>query len=269
MILSSLLPHLDGSAAWMPAAEAALIFAVILFAAGAVFRISLGKGSNWTRALCAAVIVLLVYLTEVLLQLFLPQIRTQLPHLPFVYVDQQRFLLGNLERLSEPALFGGLVRLMILSFLVNLLDDFLPKGESFGNWCLWRGVLVVLALALYNFICPILEAAMPALFTVWAKPLILGCWIMILLSGAVKVLMGLILTVVNPLVGIVYAFFFSHKVGSQMSKAILTTLILTAVIAVLNHLEVLVFAFGSFSPAVYAPACVITVVTIYLFDRFL
>lgn len=272
MFLTSLFSRLEALATsldWITVIKTAAIFAVVLFAAGTVIRLVLGKGSNLTCAVSASLSVLLVYLAALLLYLFLPEIRAQLSQLPFVFVDDQRFILRTLSELSEPVFYGSLVRLALLAFLVNLLESLLPQGETFLRWYLWRGVTVLLALALYSFFTTLIEAAAPQVFTIWAKYVILGAWTVILLSGALKVLFSLVLTVVNPIIGFLYTFFFSNLFGSQFSKSILTTLILVALIAALNHLGLRVFSFDGFSLAAYGPTCIIAIVTLYLFGKFL
>lgn len=272
MTLTSILPSvedLSGANGWFAVVRSALVFAVVLFAAGAVIRMCLGKGANLTKALSASLTVLLVYLATILLYLFLPGLRSELAQLPFIFVDEERLILRNLSQLSETVLYGSLVRLGMLAFLVNLLESLLPQGEGFWKWYLWRGVTVVLALALYSFLTAVIEAAAPQVFGLWAKWLILGCWTFILLSGALHLLTSVVLTVVNPVIGFLYTFFFSNILGSQFSKSILTTLILTALTGVLNYLDFRVFSFAEFSLAAYGPTCLIVLGAMYLFGKFL
>ena len=47
------------------------------------------------------------------------------------------------------------------------------------------------------------------------------------------------LTIANPILGAIYAFFFSNKIGKQLTKAVLTTVILTVLVLLLCH-----FGFG-------------------------
>ena len=46
-------------------------------------------------------------------------------------------------------------------------------------------------------------------------------------------------TIANPILGAIYAFFFSNKIGKQLTKAVLTTVILTVLVLLLCH-----FGFG-------------------------
>lgn len=271
MTLSSIIPSLQelSASGWFAVIRLVLLVGAVLFTAGALVRMYQGKGAQITKSIAASLTVLLIYYASILLYLFLPALRTQLVQLPFVYTDGSRFLLRNLSELSEPVLFGSLVRLGILSFLVNLLDSLLPEGDSFLKWCLWKAVTVVMALSLYNFLTLVLEAAAPGLFTHWAKWLILGCWTFILLSGALHWLTTLVLTVLNPVVGALYAFFFSHVLGCQFSKSILTTLILVILAVALNFYDIRVFSFDSVALSSWGPAGLILTLVLFLFGKFL
>lgn len=266
-----MIPALQDAAAsgWFGVIRMVLLVAAILFSAGALVRMYRGKGDEITKAISASLTILLLYFTTILLYLFLPSLRNQLVQLPFVYTDGPRFLLRNLTELSEQVLFGSLVRLGLLAFLVNLLESLLPEGEGFLKWCLWKAVTVVMALSLYNFLILVLEAAAPGLFTHWAKWLILGCWTFILLSGALHWLTTLVLTVINPVVGLVYAFFFSSTLGKQFSKSILTTVILVILAAILNYYDMRVFSFDSMAISSWGPPGLILMLALFLFGKFL
>lgn len=269
--LTSILPQVEalGSIDWLSLLKTVLIFAVVIFAVGTVIRMILGKGSSLTCAVSACISILLVYLAAILIYLFLPDWRAELPQLPFLTVDAQHFALWRLSDLTDSLLYASVLKLGILAFLVNLLEVLLPKGEKFSTWYLFRTVTVLAALAGYGALIHFLDGVVPELFTLWAKPLVLGFWAVILLSGVLKVLLSIVLTVMNPIVGALYTFFFSNLLGKQFSKSILTTVILVGVVEALNRLGATQFAFSDFSLAAYGPACLILIGTLYLFGRFL
>lgn len=272
MNVSSLLPQaldLAGSIDWLAVLKTGLFFAVVFFAAGAILRLFFGEDSNTIRAVSACLSILLVYMAAILVYLFLPELRSQLQPLPFITVNEQIFSLWDLSELSQELLFGSILRMALLAFLVNLLETFLPKGEGFFGWYLWRSVTVLVSLAAYCFVCGLIQEYLPELFTTWAMPLILGFWALIILSGLLKLLLSVILTVVNPIIGGLYIFFFSNLFGRQFSKSILTTVILLVLVECLNGLGFSQFAFSDFSLAAYGPACLIIFLTLYLFGKFL
>ena len=272
MYLTSILPQVQASVLqsdWFGLIRTALIFAAVAFAAGAVLRICFGKQARITRAVSASLSIVLIYLGSILLYLFLPDYRAELASLPFLTVDSQRFSLWQLSELSESLLYSSLLRLFLLAFLVNLLDTLLPQGDTFLSWYLWRCLTALTGFGLYRLACGLLGMYAPELLGSWAKTVTLSFWALILMSGIAKLLMTLVLTALNPIIGALYAFFFSSLVGRQFSKSILTTLILVGLLGALNRMGLFQFAFSDFSLLYYGPACLICLGTLYLFGRFL
>ncbi len=271
-MLTSILPQVQeiaGQIDWLSVIRTALMFAVTAFAAGAILRIVFGKQAKVTRAISASLSILMIYLAAVLIYLFLPNYRAELVSLPFITVDEQRFVLWQLSELSDSMLYGGLLRLFLLAVLVNLLETLLPDGDKFITWYFWRCLTALTGLVCYRLICSLVEQYVPELLTVWAKPVVLCFWALILLSGILKILLTVVLTVVHPIIGALYAFFFSNSLGQQFSKSILTTLLLVVLVLVLNGMGFHQFAFSSFSLLSYGPTCLILIGTLYLFGRFL
>ena len=178
-------------------------------------------------------------------------------------------MLWDIARLSRDPLCSALLRMALLAFLVNILESFLPEGNGIVSWYLWRFVTVLASLGLYTGICSAADTLAPQIFGSWAMYILIAVWAVILLSGVLKLVLSVVLTVVNPVIGVLYTFFFSNKVGKQFSKAILTTLIMVAVFYGLNELGMTQFAFSQFSPAAYGPTCLIAAVVLYLFGKLL
>ena len=269
---TSVLPQvqeLAGQIDWLTVIRTALMFAAVAFAAGAGLRLLFGKRASITRAVSASLSILLIYLAAVLLYLFLPDYRAQMAGLPFITVDEQHFTLWQLAALSDELLYGSILRLSVLAFLVNLLEAFLPEGDKLSTWYLWRCLTALVGLVCYRLVCGLLEQWAPELFSQWARSVMLGFWALIALSGILKVLLTVVLTVVHPIIGGLYAFFFSNLFGRQFSKSILTTLLLVGLVSVLNGLGFSRFAFSDFSLLTYGPVCGILIGTLYLFGRFL
>lgn len=270
--LSSLMPaiqDLAGDIDLLSYFQAAAVFVLVIFGVGAILRAVFGLGSDLTRAVSASLTVCLVYLATILLYVFVPELRAYLNHLPFMSVNQERLFLWDIYHLSREMLFGSLLKMAILAFLVNVLESFLPEGRKFITWYLWRCVTVLVALAGYILICMIVERCCPQLFGSWAMYVVLGYWALVLLTGLLKMLMTVVLTALNPVLGGLYAFFFSHAFGKQFSKAILTTLVMAGIVMALNKIGFTQFAFSQFTLAAYGPTCVLVIVVLYLFGKLL
>lgn len=272
MIDSTLLTQWEHAAQtldWPTVLRSAAVVCVVLFALGAVLRMIFGRGSSLNGALSATLSVLLVYLTAVMLSWLVPQWRVALPQLPFVTVSQNRFFLWDLHQVSKSVVYGGILRLSILAFLVNLLEAFMPHGKKIHTWYLFRMGTVLAALVGYSMVVAWLERLLPGLFDQYAQVIVLGCWAVIALAGVLKVLLSVVLTVVNPIVGAVYTFFFSNLVGKQFTKSILTTVLCLAIVTLANQAGFSQFAFSDFSLVTCVPAGLLALVTLYLFGRFL
>ncbi len=272
MIDSTLLTQWEQAAQaldWPAVLRSAAVVCVVLFALGAVLRMIFGRGSSLNSALSATLSVLLVYLTAVIISWLMPQWRASLPQLPFVTVTQNRFFLWDLHQVSKSVVYGGILRLSILAFLVNLLEAFMPHGKKIYTWYLFRMGTVLAALAGYSMATTWLEHLFPGLFDQYAQAVVLGFWAVIALAGVLKVLLSVVLTVVNPIVGAVYTFFFSNLVGKQFTKSILTTILCLAIVSIANQIGVSQFAFSDFSLVTCVPAGLLALVTLYLFGQFL
>jgi hypothetical protein len=254
---------------WLSTISTALVFVAAIVVLGSLFRLICGKNAPLTRSVSAVLSIGIVYLSAILLFMFIPPVREPMNRLPFLTVTDQRFFLWDILHLSEETLYPAILRLAILSFLVNTLEAFLPQGKKFFTWYLYRVTTALSALALYLLLCLAIDRFAPEILGEWAKTIITGFWTTILIIGLLKLLLSVVLTVINPIIGGLYAFFFAHPFGRQLSKSILTTVLSGAIIAMMNHRGIAQFAFNDFSLASYGPACVLVILALYLFGKLL
>ena len=97
---------------------------------------------------------------------------------------------------------------------------------------------------------------------------------LILTAALVMSVLGLIFGALlgvtcGPVVGAVYTFFFSNIVGKQLTKAALTTLILTLCVKLLERYGITVIALGSISAGLILPPLLLVLIVWYLLYRFL
>lgn len=270
--LTSILPafgDLTAGTDWVSVLQTMLIAAVVIFGIGAIFRSIFGKGSSLTRAVSATLSILMVYLAAILIFVFVPALRSDVNQLPFLSVTQEKLFLWDISSLPSDLLYASLVKMAILALLVNILETFLPQGKKFFTWYLWRSFTALSALTLYVVICHLIQTFVPAVFGEWAGYVLIGAWAVILATGILKILLSVVLTIVNPIIGALYTFFFSNAIGKQFSKSILTTVLMTLLVIGLNNSGLTQFAFSQFSATSYGPACVIVVIMLYLFGKFL
>ena len=154
--------------------------------------------------------------------------------------------------------------MMILSFLVNLADGWLPKGKKILDWLFFRILTVAIAFMIHLFLSWLFARFLPAGIITYAPVILLGLLVIMLLTGIMKLVVGALLSTVNPLIGALYTFFFANAVGKQISKSVLTTAILTAIVLVLNHMGCSVIYITPAALIVYIPFALIMIVLWYI-----
>lgn len=254
---------------WLYILKTALLAAAAVCIIGGVLRLIFGKGSKLVRSVSASINVVMIYLTAIILYVLAPQLRDSLTSLPFISVSEEAFYLWDITSLTHSSLFPALLQLFVLAFLVNVMETFLPQGKNFLSWYGFRLLSVAASLGLYTLLGVLVQNFAPQIYGEWAGFILLGLWLLILLTGLLKVLLAVILTAVNPIIGTIYTFFFSNIFGRQFSKAILTTLLCVALLMLLRSLGISAFAFETFSLASYGPTCIIAVLALYLFGKLL
>ena len=90
-----------------------------------------------------------------------------------------------------------------------------------------------------------------------------------LLTGALKFLVGLVLTSVNPLIAALYTFFFANAVGKQITKAMLTTAILVGLVLILQEMGIVAISVASAALAAYIPLILLVLVLWYIIGKLL
>ena len=170
---------------------------------------------------------------------------------------------------ESPEISAMLVRMIVLSFLVNLLDMVLPKGKNLFTWLLFRLITVLLAVLCQGLIVWLSEMYLPASFIHYAPMVLLGILVAMLLLGALKLLVGIALATINPIIGALYTFFFSSLVGKQLSKAVLTTILLSLLVHALNYLGYTVISLVGISLVTLLPVIVVLLALWYLVSQVL
>ena len=157
-----------------------------------------------------------------------------------------------------------ILSLVILAFLVNLLDTFIPQGESVLGWYALRLLTVVLSMALHLVVNWAFNTYLPDVLVTYAPVILLGLLLGMLLLGVLNVILGLVLTVVNPFIGAVYTFFFSNIVGKQLTKAVFSTALICAVIFLLEYFGYTVICITTGALVSYIPFIAVLAILWYL-----
>ncbi|MBR2047721.1 MAG: hypothetical protein IJ960_03905 [Oscillospiraceae bacterium] len=247
--------------------------ALVLCAFGITARLFLGKGSGFSQAISACMSIQFTYLFAIGLYVLLPVLRTKMAALPFVEVSSVEFHLWELINAPNGILIGGMVRLALLSLVVNLLEERMPGAKKLLPWLLCRVVNAVLSIAVYSFLCLLLESAFPWFFDAAGALMVLAVWGLIILVGLIRGLMNVALATVPKMIEKVYTFFYSREKdkdkdkgpGKVITKSIYSALAFLVVVLILNRESVGVFSFSDFSVLSLVSATVIVIVTTKLF----
>lgn len=241
------------------------MIAVVTLILGFIGRVVLGKRSGLNHAVSSAMGILFIYIVTIVIYTFNPANLIQyLSPLPFVSFYEDTLVITAVLDRSLPAICNEVLSMVILAFLVNLLDTFIPKGKKIIGWYLWRFVTVLLAMVLHYVVTWAFNTFLPDVLVTYAPMILLGILLVMLLLGVAKAVLGVALTIANPIIGAIYTFFFANVIGKQLGKAVLTTVLLCAIFYALEY-----FGYGAISIAVgtlgnYVPLLAVLMILWYL-----
>jgi hypothetical protein len=241
-----------------------LIFTATILLAGFLAKQLLGKNSNFNRAICGAIGILFIYVITIFVYSFAPgNLASFLSPLPYVIFSNSKLYLFVFEGTKLPVICSQALSMTILAFLYHLLDDFMPQGKKF-HWLLYRLLTIMMAMALHYVINWAINRFLPSALVFYAPTCVLMILVTLLLIGFLKVLLGFVLTVVNPIIGALYTFFFSSKLGKQLTRAVLTTVLVSILIMVLHRIGYSVIPVAVSSLSAYIPFVLILLILWYL-----
>lgn len=246
------------------------IFAVGVLVISCVGRVVMGKRSSLNHAVSSAMGILFVYILTIVIYAYDHEfLRTLLSPLPFVSFHGENLYLHAFSGVSFPEICSQILSMVILAFLVNLLDTFVPKGKRIVTWYLLRFLTVVLSILLHYGVCWVFTTFMPGVLVAYAPTILLGILAVMLILGVLNLILGLVLTVVNPIFGAIYAFFFSNIIGKQLTKAVCSTILLCLLFGALEHWGYTVVCISTTYLGTYIPLVATMLVLWYLVGHIL
>ena len=246
------------------------IFAGVSIVLSLLGRVIFGKRSSLNHALSSAMGIFFILVISTVVYVFDPRNLAQyLSPLPYVAFSGDYLVLFSFTNAGFAAICDELLSMIILAFLVNLLDTFIPKGKNVIGWYLLRFLTVVLAMGLHYAFTWASNAYLPGFLVTYAPVLLLIILVLGVFMGLLNVVLGVVLVTLNPIFGALYAFFFSTLVGKQLTKAIITTFVLTAVVAALNYFGTTMLCIAGSALAAYIPLLVVLLILWYLIGHLL
>ena len=232
-------------------------------------RFVFGKKSQLCSAISSAIGILFLYALTVVLKSAGVQLGGLLAPLPFVTISENVLTLFSFTGAHYTVICSEILSMIILAFLVNLIDGWMPKGKNLFVWLLCRCMTVVLAFFAHALVVWLFGVLLPQGLVTYAPTVLLGLLILMLLTGCLKIIVGALLTTVNPIIGGLYTFFFATVIGKQVSKAMLTTLLLTGLVLLLRYLGILIVSVSMTALYAYIPFLLVLLVIWYVVNRLL
>lgn len=262
--------YLPSEIDFMAVAQFLLYFAAASLVLGGISRVVLGKRSSLSHALSSVMAVLFIYTITVVLYTFKPwNLDILLSPLPFVTFSDHYLIVHPITDLAFPALCTQLLSLLILSFLINLVDTLIPEGEGIVSWLLLRLITVLGSFALHLLVSWAFRTYLPDALVTYAPAVLLGILLILLASGVISLILGLVIAITSPFLGAMYTFFFSNIVGKQISKAIFTGGIICGILWLLEHFGLVVILITPAALLTYIPLALVLVLLWFLIGHIL
>ena len=252
---------------WDVYGKSAAILVIASLLLGSIGRYVFGSRSALHHSVSSAIGILFVYAATIVMYAAGAQFEQFIAPLPFVEISGENLTVFSFIGSDYAAICSHLLGIVILAFLANLIDGIMPAGDSFFGWLIFRILTVVGAIALHLLCHWLLGTFLPEGFMTYAPMILLTLLVALIAVGSLKLLVGVALTAVHPLVGILYTFFFASVIGKALSKAVLTALILSALVYALNYIGVSTLSIASAALIAYIPLLLILLAVWFIVTR--
>lgn len=240
------------------------ILLVGMLAVGLIGRFIFGKKSVLNAAVSSAIGILFIYAITVVCSSVGGEFSRFVAPLPFISLSGDRMYLFSFLNADYTVICSQITSMIILSFMVNLADGWLPSGKRLFSWLFFRCLVVAIGFVLHLVVVWAFTTYLPEGIVTYAPTILLVLLIAMMLTGALKLLVGLALSTVNPLIGALYTFFFASVVGKQISKAVLTTALLSCLVLLLEYLGCTALGIAATALVAYVPFVLLLIALWYL-----
>lgn len=245
-------------------AKAGLILLLGTFLMSMFGRFVFGKHSLLNSAVSSVIGILFIYAVTVVLKSFGAQFESLVAPLPFVTFSGEALHIFHFQGSDYTIICTELLSMFILAFLVNLADGWFSRGKNMLSWIIFRCLTVIAAFFMHLIVVYLFTTYLPEGIVTYAPTILLGLILIMLLTGASKIVVGALLTTVSPIIAGLYTFFFATVIGKQVTRAILTTAILSGLIFLMNYLGCSVISIASAALMAYIPFVIILVAIWYI-----
>jgi len=249
--------------------KATLILLLGVLAVCVICRFIYRKKTLLAEAVSSSIAIIFICVVSVLVLVLADDLRSYIAPLPLVEISGDSLSFFSFRGASFPVIAAELLGTIILSFLVNLAEQWLPKCKNILKWFFWRCITVMIGLALHFLVSWLFNRFLSQGVIQYAPAVLLGILLIMLLTGALKFVIGLFLTTVNPIIAALYTFFFANVVGKQVTRAVLTAGILCGMIALLEKYAISGLSIAAGALVAYIPFLFILILVWYVVNRLL
>lgn len=262
--------YLPSEIDFVTTAQFMLYFGAASLILGILSRMVLGKRSSLNHSLSSAMGILFIYAVTIVVYTFKPwNLELLLSPLPFVTFAGDYMIVFPITDAQFTAVCSEILSLIILAFLVNLLDNFFPKGNNVVSWYLMRFITLAFCMGLHLVVNWAMDTYLPEILVQYAPMVLLFLLAFMVLSGVLNLVLGLVIAVSNPFLGAMYTFFFSNIIGKQLSKAIFTSAILCLVVYLMEFFGYVVICINATALLTYIPLALVLLLLWYLIGHVL
>lgn len=254
---------------WSLFLKAAVVMCAASLVFGLIGKFIFRKRSSLEQSLSAAIGILFVYSATVVFYCLGGEFLDFTAPLPYISIEGDTLTLFSFEGAAFQDICTQVLSMVILAFTVNLVTGLIPEGENLFSWLFFRCLTVALAVLAHRLVTYLFGAYLPDVIVTYAPTILLILLVLTLLVGVLRFFVGAALATINPIIGIIYTFFFATIVGKALSKAVLTTLILSALVWLLGYIGIATVCIASAALVAYVPLLVALLVIWYIVNKLL
>ena len=229
----------------------------------------LGKHNQINKSLTAAMEILCLYVINIIICTLGLNYKLFLTPLPFVSFAQDYLFLFPILSSDFHVLCEHLLRLLIIAFLVNLIGEWIPQGQHLLTWTILRLITVAISVAALYGADWLLTTYVPQGFSAYAPTILLLSLAALIALGSLKLFIGAALLFLDPIIAVLYTFFFSSIVGRALARAMLSCLLIAGLLAALDWIGIHVLHIAASALFGFIPLLIVVVLLWYFVGRLL
>jgi len=223
-----------------------------------------GKKSTLNHSVSSAISILFIYAFTIVIYSLGVNLSFLVSPLPFITISGDTLSIFVYEGVDYTVICEQVLSMVILAFLANIADSLLPRGKNVLTWFIFRCLSVLMAMVLHVLANMLLTAVLPEGLLTWAPVVLVALLVLTLFMGLIKLILGGVLASINPVLGIFATFFFSHVIGKQITRAVLTTLLLSGLVVLLNYVGCTTIIIASAALVAYIPLMILLLIVWYV-----